>query len=130
MTSTRVGSIAAGGSDSVPMPNARASEECDRSSVSVGVVKGVQTLREPPTACVRFGTLTLGGARPPGRSVCELGGPLLEECRDCLGRRLAERGHDLLAVLVFHGSLDRGDLECAPHALLGQAGPPRAPCGA
>ena len=57
--------------------------------------------------------------------VDELGGTLLEERADGLGDALAERRHDLLAVLVLDRGLLGGDLEGAPHAALGQAHAPR-----
>src|SRR5579871_4737725 len=56
--------------------------------------------------------------------VGELSRSLLEERGDRLGRRDAERGHDLLAVLVLDGGLLGGNLERRPGALLGQ---PHAP---
>src|SRR5207253_10102923 len=50
---------------------------------------------------------------------------LVEERADRLGNGLAERRHDLLAILVLDGGLLGGDLERAPHAALGEAHSPR-----
>ena len=96
-----------------------------------GAAPGCPVARRRPRRCATGGRPRRAATRTARHQRRRLVGvvrrALLQERGDRLGRRDAERGHDLLAVLVLDRRAQRRDLERRPHALLGQADAPGRP---